>query len=311
MFKRYTLSDVTSNRFYQMPKFLFEGELKSSLSNDAKVLYSLLRDRHELSIKNNWVNENNEVYLIYTREDLCDMLGCTPPTLRKSVEQLKKFNLMDEKRNGFNKPNFIYLNYFDQQTQQTQGVKEFYTPEGKNFTLPTENNFPSGQKENCFQEGKDFSPSNTNLSYTDSSDTDYQSIIPQEHKNDEMIDTIDEIDNRDEVLEIVKENIEYDICKQTKGEVEYIDNIISVMVDVICSTSPTVRVGRQDKQQSVVKSQFLKLNYEHIGYVCLCLSENTTKIKNIKSYLMTSLYNAPQTMDTYYSQRVQHDMKEC
>ncbi|MFZ2537395.1 MAG: replication initiator protein A [Oscillospiraceae bacterium] len=113
MFKRYTLTDVTSNQFYQMPKFLFEGELKNSLSNDAKVLYSLLKDRHELSVKNNWVNEKNEVYLIYTREDLCDMLGCSPPTLRKTIDQLKKNNLMDEQRQGFNKPNYIFLNYIN------------------------------------------------------------------------------------------------------------------------------------------------------------------------------------------------------
>ncbi len=299
MFKRYTLTDVTSNQFYQMPKFLFEGELKNNLSNDAKVLYSLLKDRHELSVKNNWVNENNEVYLIYTRDDLCDMLGCSPPTLRKTIDQLKKNNLMDEQRQGLNKPNYIFLNYYDQQTQLTQGAKEFYTPDSKNFTLQIEKNLPSVPKEFCTQECKDFTPNKTNRTQTDFSDTEYQSIYPQGH-----VDTIDAI----EVIEILKENIGYDISKQTQGEAEYIDNIVSVMTDALCSSSPTIRVGREVKPLSVVKSVFNKLTYEHIQYVCLCLSQNTTQIKNIRSYLITALYNAPQTMDTYYSQCVKHDM---
>ena len=58
---------------YQMPKFLFEGEFKA-LSNNARVLYTLLRDRHDLSLQNHWVNENNEVFLIYSREEMADML---------------------------------------------------------------------------------------------------------------------------------------------------------------------------------------------------------------------------------------------
>ncbi|MFZ2539337.1 MAG: DUF6017 domain-containing protein, partial [Oscillospiraceae bacterium] len=233
----------------------------------------------------------------------CDMLGCSPPTLRKTIDQLKKNNLMDEQRQGFNKPNYIFLNYYDQQTQLTQGVKEFYTPDSKNFTLPTEKNLPSGLKEICTQECKDFSPNKTNRTQTEFSDTEYQSIYPQGH--DETIDEIDDI------TEIIKQNIGYDICKQSKSEEEYIEDILSIIVDVVCSTSPTVRVRGQDKTQSIVKSQFLKLTHDHIEYVCLCLSDSTSKIKNIRSYLITALYNAPQTMDTYYSQRVKHDLKEC
>src|SRR5690554_2897761 len=100
---RYTIENVVNNRFYQMPKFLFEGEFKN-LSNDARVLYSLLRDRHDLSLKNNWVNENNEVYLIYTREEMANILGCSQPTVRKAINQLKELDLMEEERQGLNRP---------------------------------------------------------------------------------------------------------------------------------------------------------------------------------------------------------------
>lgn len=105
---RSTVDDVQKNMFYQIPKFLFEGELKKELSNDAKILYSLLRDKHDMSIKNNLINNNND-YFIYTREDMADMLGVSQPTVRKAIDQLKKYGLIDEERMGLNKANRLYF----------------------------------------------------------------------------------------------------------------------------------------------------------------------------------------------------------
>lgn len=95
-----------------MPKFLFINEFKK-LSNDARVLYVLLRDRHQLSIKNNWINKNSEVYLIYTREEMASMLNVSNKTVLKAIVQLKKYELLDEDRQGLNKPNLIYLAHKD------------------------------------------------------------------------------------------------------------------------------------------------------------------------------------------------------
>lgn len=106
--RRYTKESVINERFYQMPKFLFEGEFKK-LSNDAKVLYTLLKDRHELSLQRGWVNSKGEVYLIYTREDMADMLGCSLKKVWKTVNELKDYGLIEEERQGLNKPNLIYL----------------------------------------------------------------------------------------------------------------------------------------------------------------------------------------------------------
>ena len=108
--KRYTVEEIESNQFYQMPKFLFKGDFKE-LSNDARVLYSLLRDRHQLSIKNKWVNKNNEVYMIYTRLEMADMLGITDKPTLKAVNLLIKLNLLEEARQGLNKPNLLYLTH--------------------------------------------------------------------------------------------------------------------------------------------------------------------------------------------------------
>ena len=151
--KRYTKEFIVNNRFYQMPKFLFEGEFKK-LSNDARVLYSLLRDRHDLSLVNNWVNEKGEVYLICTRESMAEMLGCSIPTARKALKQLIKHGLIEEERQGLNKPNLIYLTAISIENTRT------------------EKTFRSREKEPFSQEEKNFSPNDTKYNDTEFNDTD-------------------------------------------------------------------------------------------------------------------------------------------
>jgi hypothetical protein len=79
------------------------------------------------------------------------------------------------------------------------------------------------------------------------------------------------------------------------------------MMDIICSTSKTIRIAGQDLQADIVKSRILKLNILHIQYVINCINKNTTKVRNIKSYMITALYNAPATINHYYKAEVNHD----
>ena len=106
--KRFTKEEVLKEDYIQMPKWLFNEEFKS-LSNDGKVLYSVLRDRHRLSLSNNWVNDKNEIYFLFSRENMAEMLNCNIKSAIKYFKELLKFNLVEEKRQGINKPNIIYL----------------------------------------------------------------------------------------------------------------------------------------------------------------------------------------------------------
>jgi len=153
---RFTLDIVDNSRFYQMPKFLFEGELKHALSNESKILYSLLKDRHDLSLKNRWVNENNEIYLIFTRDEMADMLACSKLTLRKTIDQLKQFNLIEEERLGLNKANRIYL-------KQLLNADFSLYERRVNFS-------PSRRLISNLQEGEKLTPSDTNINDTDLND---------------------------------------------------------------------------------------------------------------------------------------------
>ncbi len=119
--------------------------------------------------------------------------------------------------------------------------------------------------------------------------------------------TADEIDT---MTQQIKENIDYDILKEkyTDG---MLDELVSVMAETICGNFKTVRIGGNDFAREVVKSQLLKINSEHIEYVLDCIKKNTTKIKNIKAYMLTCIYNAPQTISSYYTAEVNHDLYGC
>lgn len=122
------------------------------------------------------------------------------------------------------------------------------------------------------------------------------------HGGDEM----DRIDERNNYLELIRENIEYDCFSE--DEQEKVDELLEIMVDVVCSSQSTVRVHGEDLPHEVVKSRFLKLTHGHIEYVLLALKKNTSDVRNIRSYLITTLYNAPSTMDNYFTALVNHDM---
>lgn len=109
---------------------------------------------------------------------------------------------------------------------------------------------------------------------------------------------------RAEYLQLIRENIEYDF----QAEKEKISEIVEIMLDVICSTKDTIRVNGEDMPQEIVKSRFLKLNSSHIDYVLTALKKNTSEVKNIRAYLITALYNASTTIDSYYTAWVNHDM---
>lgn len=134
-----------------------------------------------------------------------------------------------------------------------------------------------------------------------------QSIHPgsdaMQAENVSESDEIDKIDN----LKIIRKNIEYDILRERHPK-ERIDELYELMVEVVCSRKKDIRIGGEDIPANVAKERFMKIDQFHIAYVLDCISQNTTRVKNIKQYLLTTLYNAPTTMDHYYTAMVNHDL---
>lgn len=122
------------------------------------------------------------------------------------------------------------------------------------------------------------------------------------------LDGMDRIDEREQYRELIRDNLEIDIRSQDRRyDLDRVNEIVEIMLDAVCSTSPTIRINGEDMPQPVVKSRFLKLDSGHIDYVLQAMNDCPSDIRNIRAYLLTALYNASLTIDNYYSARVNYD----
>ena len=276
--------------FYRIPKALFSDSRFKDISTDSKVLYGRLLDRISLSAKNGWTDDKGRIYIIYTIEQIMEDLCCGNKKAGQLLAELEeKAGLIERKRQGLGKPNFLY-------------VKNFITGTGDTGHFKKCQNDMSGSVETTSQEVSKGHAINTDLNDTDLNDTD---PFPSSVKNGRE----EETDTRTQYREYLKDRIEYDILKQDyPNEQEMLNEILELLVDTICANRKMIRIAGDDKPVEVVKSSLLKLNADHIRMVMSGMKENTTQIRNIRQYLMAALYNAPLTIGHYYSAQVAHDM---
>lgn len=149
---------------------------------------------------------------------------------------------------------------------------------------------------------------NTNSSKTEKEKTDQSSTdsLPISQKRNRTEVTAAEIRS---YREIIAQNISYGLlCREYPHQQEQLEEILEILTETVCTTRHTVRVAGNNFPTEVVKGRLMKLTAEHIRFVLGCLSRNTTKIRNIRQYLLTTLYNAPTTIDNYYAAMVSHDL---
>ena len=275
--------------FYRVPKVLFTKEQFKQLSAEAKILYGIMLDKLDLSVKNKWVDEKRRVYIIYTIEQIMADMNCADQKATKLLDELeKKCGLIERKRQGLGKPNLIF-------------VKNFITGVESSMMAQIQNreNHDSGAVNITTADYPKSRGINTNHNNTENSD-----INPIQSGYDE-----DGISERNEYERYFRESLSIDVLlRENLGEEETILGILDLLVDVCCSKRSVIRIAGDDKPLAVVKSRFMKLNAEHIRYVLKCLSENTTKVRNIRQYLLTALYNAPATIRPFYQAWVNNDM---
>ena len=275
--------------FYRVPKVLFTREQFKQLSAEAKILYGIMLDKLDLSVKNKWVDEKGRVYIIYTIEQIMTDMNCADQKATKLLDELeKKCGLIERKRQGLGKPNLIF-------------VKNFITGvEGSMMArIQNRENHDSGAVNITTADYPKSRGINTNHNNTENSD-----INPIQSGFDE-----DGISERNEYERYFRESLSIDVLlRENLGEEETILGILDLLVDVCCLKRSVIRIAGDDKPLAVVKSRFMKLNAEHIRYVLKCLSENTTRVRNIRQYLLTALYNAPATIRPFYQAWVNNDM---
>ena len=118
----------------------------------------------------------------------------------------------------------------------------------------------------------------------------------------------DTMDRMDEVRSFIKDNIDYDVLLQCNPtEKMDINELVELMVETIAVKQPVIRINKYDFPYDVVRSRLEKIDFHTMEYVLECLRNNTTKVRNIRSYMLTTLYNAPVTCSNYYKAEVNHD----
>ena len=401
-FDYYRGMEAEQYSFYRVPKILFTAECFKELSCEAKVLYGLLLDRMSLSMKNHWLDEEERVYIIFTVEEIAELLNCGTQKAVKLLKELdseKGIGLIEKKRLGLGRPNVIYVKNFlvqkndeengdmpdlqncenhnsgvvkttiqecpksqfkndenhnsenvksidietellekkpylngekkilenmeiKMQENEEGGEENFQNCENHNSRVvkTTIQEFPKSQFKNdenhnsgvvktTIQECPKSQSNNTDINETENNETESSNILSNliYPEKDKMVD---EIEQRNTYREIIRENISYECFRNdTPHAREEVDELVELMVEVmVMPDQGKIRIAGEDKLVSLVKSQFMKLTHAHIEYICLCLNKNTTKVGNIKSYLLTALYNSVLTINHYYQAEVNHDL---
>ncbi|TKW60999.1 MAG: replication protein [Gemella sp.] len=180
MSNKFYIEEQYKERFYQLPKVFFTNTKYKKLTNDAKIAYAILRDRLELSIKNNWIDDENAIYFIYTNQNLEDILNLSKPKVVKIKKELESAGLLQQKRLGLNKPNMLYLMKPDindgdiskiqqeENTDKTNSDKEV-----NDFNFQKLNRFTSRNKNSLLQEINEINSNDTEFSDTEFSDTEF------------------------------------------------------------------------------------------------------------------------------------------
>ena len=275
--------------FLRVPKILLQNEAFSGISAEAKLLYSLLFDRTELSNKNGWLDDQNRVYIIFTVAEIRECMNCGNKKAIQLLDELEnKAGLIERKRQGLGKPNLIYVKSF-YRTVDKYGERHF---------LKCQND-TSGSVKMTSQEVSESHSNNTDNKKTDMNHTDL-SFLPGRESN--------RSDDYAQYESYFRSELEIPILiRNSPTEKETLEGILDLLAETCSSKRKTIRIAGDDKPLEVVKGRLMKLNSMHIQFVLDCLKENTTYVRDMKQYLLTTLFNAPVTIDPYYQARVNYD----
>ena len=304
----YYADEAEQFTFYRLPKSLFTNDLYKTISADAKVLYGLMLDRMGLSLKNGWLDKGGKVYIYFTLEDVQEYLNCQRDKgmkLLAELDDIKGVGLIERVRQGLGKPSMIYVKKF-----KTTDLWRSEKPTSGHQDSPT-----SGDRQYRPTDYGKTAPNNNELNNNKFNDINpIQSYQAQEAQTDTTMDGWDE----DGTIEVVSPSVDpkevkdkrfeiqsridyFSYLEDTHESMEPLDEIVELMLEIHFSTKPIIRIAGNDYPAALVKDRFSKLTEKHIGYVTNSLRANTTRVRNIKKYLLAALFNAPTTADHFYT----------
>ena len=297
-FEKYNLSQVKTERFYQLPKYLFEDAYFKKMSAEAKIMYALLKDRFELSIQNEWVDKNNNIYFIFSNKHLCEYLGYAEQKIIKLKKELISFNLLTQERVGLNKPNRLYL------LKPNYDIKASHSKELPNSQFQN-NEFGSSRTVNL--SGQELPNSQSND--TENNDTDY---IKTENN-----DTNDLNDNKltfpsnhtnhsnHNNLNFNNEALKFQLLEELPQSIQnYLSNFEVTEIEIIKTVLLKAKTSFNNTIDSYYLLEDMEIEILHVlkRFKAILIQKNET-VEAMQGYLMKSLKSEFAEMHTLNKRR--------
>lgn len=302
--------DLEIMNFYMIPKVLVKDKYFSELSNEAKMVYGLLIDRTHLSDKNGWADAGGQLYIIYTTEELMDDLNVSKRTVIKLMAELdseKGYGLIERVKQGFGLPNRIYV----------KNVTKIRSGNGRKCTAP---NRPVSEVQNLQECGLKSAPNevqNLHPNYTDIINTEYSytNNYTERYDKDESAGVLPparppilKYSNIQDLESQIKRQIDYNnLVKMPKDE-SLVDGMVEMMVEAFY-LQQDFRIGNKIIPADFVQYRFSKLRRDHLEYVADVIRNTTEPVDSMRNYLFSLLFNSVTSMDAWYQNKVNHDMR--
>ena len=332
--------------FIRIPKAMIVDPMFADLSVNAKLLYGVLLDRMNLSMKNRWFDSENRVYIIYQIAEIMEDFNFSKKTAVRYLNELENFGLVEKKRRGLGLPSLLYVKNFvvfqdhsepddtdfddvaeddnlNENMETSRGIQRETSRGVRTYTsrsvdMETSKGVQKETLRGAKSELQEVTKRGPLISKTNSNNININNTKESNNilSNPIVKNAVDGMGREEESLfekytKMVKDNIDYDVLiSRHYLEKSMIDGMVNLIVETIISENDYIIISSTKFPKEAVKSRFSKLDISHIEYVLECMNHNTTNIKNIKKYLLAALYNAPTTIDSYYKARVQHDMPE-
>ena len=297
-FEKYNLSQVKTERFYQLPKYLFEDEYFKKMSAEAKIMYALLKDRFELSIQNEWVDKNNNIYFIFSNKHLCEYLGYAEQKIIKLKKELVNFNLLTQERVGLNKPNRLYL------LKPNYDIKASRTKELPNSQFQN-NEFGSSRTVNLSgqelpnSQSNDTNYNDTDYIKTESNDTDdlndKKLTYPSNHTNHSNHDNSN----------FNNEALKFQLLEELPQSIQnYLSNFEVAEIKIIKTVLLKAKTSFNNAIDSYYLLEDMEIEILHVlkRFKAMLIQKNET-VEAMQGYLMKSLKSEFAEMHTLNKRR--------
>ena len=323
----FSRSDAETLSFFKLPKALFTEEKYIPMSAEAKVLYAFLLDRLSLSLANEWFDKNGNAFIIYTLKEIQEAFHTSRPSAIKRLDELEAADLLRRSQSGIGRASKIYLKKLviepkEEDTDpsddtEESGPEDEKTARVKNFDTD-ENDAPEAEiavSNNFTRRVKNFDTIKTDISKTDYSKESIYLSEDAEPMDGAILQESESSEDTPSAFATVQEQpADYNTYYTRQFNIDKLMNkpehasdkpllqeIVRLCADMTsaCDRSESVTIGKHSYSSQEARERFMRLSAEDIEYFLDCFGNTCSQIHNPKAYILTSLFNAPLTINSY------------